>query len=337
MTNPLIIGHRGAPGYRPEHTLASYELALAQGATAVEPDLVPTKDGVLVLRHEHDITTTTDVSAHPEFADRRRMAPVGGKLVEGWFTEDFTWEELSGLRCRERIPELRPGNTRWDDALPLLRFTDLLSLVDAHNRARGIPVTVVAEIKDDTYARGIGFDVPALAVREAGGFPEVPIVWESFEKGALRRVRETGHPGALVYLLERDGVAPDEAREEEPLTYPAEVDAEHIAAIGAEFDGISPDVKMLMRRGKSRFGTSKGLAERAHAAGLRVFTWTLRPESAFLARSLRAETRVEYGQWEPWYQAVLDLGIEGIFTDTPDLLLGLLPQGPRVLAPEAVA
>jgi glycerophosphoryl diester phosphodiesterase len=332
---PLIIGHRGAPAYRPEHTLASYELALSQGAAAVEPDLVSTKDGVLVLRHEHDISATTDVAAHPEFAARRRLGPVAGALVEGWFTEDFTWDELATLRARERIPALRPANAAYDDQLGLLRFEDLLSLVAAHNRRAPASVVVVAEIKDDAYFRTLGIDIPALAVDALAGFPDVSVVWESFEKQALLRVRAAGHPGQLVYLVEREGVPADEAGRDDALTYPEEVDDAHIHDLTERyaFDGISPDVRMLLRRGKSRFGTSKGLVERAHGQGLDVFTWTLRPESSFLPRRFRQENPARVGRWQPWYQAVLDLGIEGIFTDSPDLLAGLVRDSAGVGRP----
>jgi glycerophosphoryl diester phosphodiesterase len=127
---PLLIGHRGAPGYRPEHTASSYRLAFAMGVDAVEPDVVATADGVLVLRHENEISGTTDVADRPEFADRRTTKRVDGARLTGWFTEDFTWAELTTLRCRERIPALRPGSAEHNDTEPILRLSDLLDLVE---------------------------------------------------------------------------------------------------------------------------------------------------------------------------------------------------------------
>src|SRR3954452_14409248 len=158
-TAPMIIGHRGAPGYRPEHTRGSYELALQLGADALEPDIVATKDGVLVLRHENEISGTTDVADHPEFADRRTTKEVDGVAATGWFTEDFTWDELSTLRARERIPALRQASSTFDGHYPLLRLRDLLEVVERSGGAgRDRPARdgagsggLVAELKHATY------------------------------------------------------------------------------------------------------------------------------------------------------------------------------------------
>src|SRR4051794_32970937 len=128
-TRPLVIGHRGAPGYRPEHSRSSYDLALAMRVDAVEPDVVVSRDGVLVVRHENEIGSTTDVSARREFADRRTAKVVDGAELTGWFTEDFTWEELASLRCRERLPKIRPRSASFDDQQPVLRLRDVLDLV----------------------------------------------------------------------------------------------------------------------------------------------------------------------------------------------------------------
>ena len=129
--SPLVIGHRGAPGYRPEHSRSSYDLALEMGVDAVEPDIVVSKDGVLVVRHENEISATTDVADRPEFADRRTTKTVDGAAMTGWFTEDFTWDELATLRCRERLPKIRPASASFDDQQPVLRLTDVLDIVRA--------------------------------------------------------------------------------------------------------------------------------------------------------------------------------------------------------------
>jgi glycerophosphoryl diester phosphodiesterase len=153
---PLVIGHRGAPGYRPEHTRSSYELAVALGADAVEPDIVITKDGVLVVRHENEISGTTDVAQHPEFAERHTTKRIDGVTLTGWFTEDFTWAELATLRARERLPELRQHSSSFDGAEPMLRLSELLELVEEAADRTARPLRLVAEIKHPTYFASIG-------------------------------------------------------------------------------------------------------------------------------------------------------------------------------------
>src|SRR5690606_26512957 len=206
---PVIIGHRGAPGYRPEHTRSSYELAIEQGADAVEPDVVATRDGVLVVRHENEISGTTDVADRPEFAHLRTVKEFAGHTVEGWFTEDFTWAELQTLRSRERIPDLRPDSAAFDGAERILSLPDVLDV------ARAGGVGVVIEIKHAPYFASIGIDLAELVardVRAAGwqgeGAPGALIV-ESFEEQALRGVRERGIDARYVYLVERKGTAVD--------------------------------------------------------------------------------------------------------------------------------
>src|SRR5690606_19309606 len=160
--SPLIIGHRGAPGYRPEHSRSSYELAFAMGVDAVEPDVVATKDGVLVIRHENEISGTTDVAAHAEFADRRTTKRIDGQTLTGWFTEDFTWAELATLRTRDRLPKLRASSASFDGAQPILTLTDLLQMVREASFEHGREIGVVLEIKHATYFSSIGLDLVPL-------------------------------------------------------------------------------------------------------------------------------------------------------------------------------
>src|SRR6478752_6027662 len=182
---PLVIGHRGAPGYRPEHSPSSYALAFAMGVDAVEPDVVVSRDGVLVVRHENEISGTTDVADRPEFADRRATKTIDGAELTGWFTEDFTWDELATLRCRERLPKLRPSSASFDDEQPVLRLRDVLDLVGAGSLEQGREIGVVLEIKHATYFASIGWDVAALVdaeLREAGwAAGDLPLTIESFE------------------------------------------------------------------------------------------------------------------------------------------------------------
>ena len=208
-TRPLVIGHRGAPGYRPEHSRSSYDLALAMGVDAVEPDIVVSKDGVLVVRHENEISGTTDVADRPEFADRRTTKTIDGAELTGWFTEDFTWHELSTLRCRERLPKLRPSSASFDDEQPVLRLRDVLDLVRAASLEQGRELGVVLEIKHATYFAGIGWDFAELIEAELldAGWArgELPLTIEAFESTVLRRLRERGIRGTYVYLLEAAG------------------------------------------------------------------------------------------------------------------------------------
>ncbi len=200
---PLVIGHRGAPGYLPEHSRSSYLRAIAEGVDAVEPDVVPSKDGVLVVRHENEISGTTDVSTRPAFAGRRTSKVVDGEHLTGWFVEDFTWEELRTLQCRERIPALRPDSAAHDDTEPVLRLRDVLDL------ARQGGVAVVLEIKHAASFARLGFDLAELVdaeLRAAGWWDaEDALVIESFEPLVLARLRERGIRVPLVQLIEARG------------------------------------------------------------------------------------------------------------------------------------
>jgi len=316
---PLIIGHRGAPGYRPEHTASSYRLAFAMGADAVEPDVVATSDGVLVIRHENEISGTTDVADHPEFADRRTTKRIDGVPLTGWFTEDFTWAELATLRCRERVPALRPGSAGFDDTEPILRLSDLLALVAEASIEHGRELGVVLEIKHATFFAGAGHDLAALVesdLRAAGwAAGEHPLWIESFEQTVLGDLRARGVKADYVYLLEAEGApadlvardgaaAPDYA---EALT-PAGLDA-----LSGDVDGISVDKQILLRR------TGRELVEEAHARGLAVFTWTCRPENAFLDRRFRRGAPAAFGDYRAEWTAISDTGVDGVFVDHPDL------------------
>ena len=314
FARPLVIGHRGAPGYLPEHTRSSYLRALADGVDAIEPDVVPSKDGVLVVRHENEIGATTDVSTRPSFADRRRTAVVDGKHHSGWFTEDFTWEELSGLRCRERIPALRPRNAQHDDTEPMLRLRDVLAL------ARSGGASVVVEVKHAEYFRGLGFDMAALLDEElrATGWrgDAQALVIESFEPLVLARLRERGIPVPLVQLLETEG-APWDLRVRhgaDAATWASMLSPRGLDALRDQVEGISPDKGSILARG------GRALVGSAQERGLRVFTWTCRPENAFLSRRFRrAGGPSAFGAWEGEWGALRDAGVDGVFVDHSDL------------------
>ncbi|MCZ0710260.1 glycerophosphodiester phosphodiesterase family protein [Microbacterium paraoxydans] len=317
--SPLVIGHRGAPGYRPEHTRSSYELALAMGVDAVEPDVVATKDGVLVVRHENEISGTTDVADHPEFADRRTTRRVDGAALTGWFTEDFTWEELSTLRCRERLPKIRSSSASFDGAEPILRLRDVLDLVRAAAAAQGREIGVVLEVKHATHFASIGLDLAPLIAQElrdarwAAG--ELPLIVESFESTVLRQLRAEGVDASFVYLIEAAGQPYDllVAEGATALSYPETVVPENLDRLVGRVDGISVDKKMLLVPGTT-------LVADAHARGLTVFTWTCRPENTFLAAPHRGPGgKSAFGDYEAEWAVIARQGVDGVFVDHPDL------------------
>ncbi len=325
---PLVIGHRGASGYRPEHTASAYRLAAAQGVDAVEPDVVVTRDGVLVVRHENEISGTTDVADHPEFAARRTTKVVDGERLTGWFTEDFTWAELQTLRCRERVPHLRAANAQHDGLEPLLSLRDVLGLVDQESSAREMPIIAVIELKHAHYFSGLGWNLAALLIAEltAAGWADRPqqLIIESFELGVLDRLRAAGVRGSLVFLTETTGVPADERATSGEATHSwawyRSDDGLH--ALQGRVDGISVAKADLLTPGGSGH---TDLVTRAHARGLQVYTWTLRPENAFLDRAHRSSAdTATFGDWRTEWKRVCDSGVDGIFVDHPDLARQLL-------------
>lgn len=318
-SRPLVIGHRGAPGYRPEHTRSSYELALALGVDAVEPDVVFTKDAVAVVRHENEIGGTTDVASHPRFADRRTTKLVDGVPLEGWFTEDFTWDELSTLRCRERLPELRPASAAFDGQEPPLRLSELLDLV------RGAPreVGVVLEIKHATHFAALGYDVAALlhAELDAAGWGrgEAALIVESFEPTVLTQLRSRDVSAEYVFLLEADGRPFDlvAADGDDAPTYRSLAGPAGLDSLVGLVDGISVDKLMLTGPPGAAV---PAVVDDAHDRGLRVFTWTCRPENLFLEPRHRiGADPAAFGDYAAEWREIAATGVDGVFVDHPDL------------------
>lgn len=314
--------------------MAAYRLAIELGADAIEPDIVPTKDGQLVLRHENEIGATTDVASRPEFADRRRTQTVDGEHVTGWFTEDFTWAELDTLRARERLPELRQASSRFDGRYPILRLRDLLALLDAAER----PVRLVAELKHPTHFASIGLPLDELFASEIAGWADRDrLVVESFEQTVLGQVRERGVDAEFVYLLERSGAAADlVARDGSSApSYASQLSDAGLASLAGQVDGISPEVGLLVRAASGITGrdadrwrmldhglAASTLVSRAHDRGLLVYTWTLRAENRFLPAPCRlGGSPAAHGDWLAFFGAVLASGLDGVFADQPDLAL----------------
>lgn len=302
---PIVIGHRGACGLRPEHTLDSYALAIAQGADFIEPDLVATRDGVLVARHENEIGGTTDVARRPEFAARRTTKAIAGVAVAGWFTEDFTLAELKTLRAVERIPDLRPGSAAYDGRFAVPTLQEVIDLARAEGARTGRPIGVYPETKHPAHFRAIGLalEPPLAAALNAAG--ALPAFVQSFDAESLRTLAGlTAAP--RVQLLDRMP-SPDDLR----------AIAGYAAAIGPHKDLIVP------RDAADRLAAPTRLAADAHDAGLLVHAWTFRSENRFLPADLRRGDPADpgyprrHGDAAAEYARFYALGIDGVFSDFP--------------------
>lgn len=320
-----MIGHRGAPGYLPEHTRSSYLLALENGVDAVEPDVVFSRDGVAIIRHENEIGTTTDVADHAEFAARRTTKTVDGAAVTGWFTEDFTWDELSRLRCRERLPQLRPDSARRDGAEPMLRLRDLFDLVADFAEQSGRRPGIVVEIKHATFFESAGFDVAGLVGAEIeavrADLAGLPLWIESFELTILDRLADAGVAGTRIFLLEADGAPYDlvAAEGEHARGYRAWASPAGLDALRGRVAGVSLDKRMILDPAQGADG-GRVLVDAAHERDLVVFTWTARPENAFLARRHRRRGgRSAWGDYRAEWAELAASGVDGVFVDHPDL------------------
>ena len=291
MSNILVIAHRGASGERPEHTIESYRLAIEEGADYIEPDLVMTRDGVLVARHENEIGGTTDVAQHAEFASRRRTQIIDGETMTGWFTDDFTVAEIKTLRARERLPELRPQNCPYDGQFLVPTFDEIMQLANDANRRRGVKIGVYPETKHPAHFAGIGLpqEQAVLDCLQRHGYEAdgSPVYIQSFDPNNLRQLRGmTALP--LLQLLEHT--------------------LGDLGEIAGYADGI---------------GIAKSLASAegvraAHAVNLKVHVWTFRAENEFLPDDLKiGDSAAAHGDLDAEIRRYLDRGIDGFFVDFP--------------------
>jgi len=320
---PLIIGHRGASGYRPEHTLASYQLAIRLGADYIEPDLVSTRDGVLVARHENNIADTTDVADHPEFASRETTKLVDGRLVSGWFTEDFTLAELKTLRTRERLPALRPANTRYDGAYAVPTLDEVLELVACESRKRGQAVGVYAETKHPSYFESIGLSLeePLLQALERHHMnrPQARVCIQSFETSSLRKLSGRTQV-TLVQLLDLFGRPYDLVAEGDSRTYRDLTRLENLRGIATYAHGIGPNKDLVIPRDAAGYlQAPSDVVDDAHAAGLFVHVFTMRDENRFLPADFRVGSDpTAKGDEFAEFTAFFDADVDGLFTDFAD-------------------
>jgi len=319
---PLVIGHRGASGYRPEHTLASYQLAIDMGADYIEPDLVSTSDHVLVARHENNIAETTDVADHPEFAGRMTTKTIDGNPMTGWFTEDFTLAELRTLRAKERLPMLRPANTAFDGLYQVPTFQEVIDL------AKRAGVGIYPETKHPTYFDSIGLSLeePLVATLHANGYRgrNAPVFIQSFEVANLKELnRRTRVP--LVQLLDATGQPYDFVVAGDPRTYADLATPEGLAEIATYADGVGPNKNLIVPRDAAgNLLDPTSFVRDAHRAGLQVHPWTFRKENNFLPADFRQgnpaspEFLRATGDAPAEFRLFFRLGVDGLFSDHPD-------------------
>ncbi|WP_031011881.1 glycerophosphodiester phosphodiesterase [Streptomyces sp. NRRL F-5727] len=324
---PTVIAHRGASGYRPEHTLGSYAHALDLGAHVIEQDLVPTRDGHLVCRHENDITGTTDVADHPEFASRRTTKTVDGVSYTGWFTEDFTLAELKTLRAKERIPGIRQENTLYDGRWTVPTFEEVLRWADEEGRRRGREIWLHVETKHPSYFRSIGLGLEerlAKLLRRHGRHRANSAVFlQSFEPSSIQRLSKLVD-SPLVVLLSGAATRPwDFVEAGDPRTVADLVTPAGLRWIASYAQGIGPTLDLVIPKDATgRLGTPTTLVRDAHAEGLILHPYTQRNENAFLPADFRRGTDpAAYGDAFGALKRYLETGIDGVFSDNPDTAL----------------
>ncbi|SCE84632.1 glycerophosphoryl diester phosphodiesterase [Micromonospora purpureochromogenes] len=320
---PIVIGHRGASGYRPEHTLEAYRLAIRMGADYIEPDLVSTKDGVLVARHENEISGTTDVSTRPEFAGRKATRTIDGVAVTGWFTEDFTLAELKTLRAKERLPQVRVANTSFDGRFEVPTFQEVIDLARTESRQRGRTVGVYPETKHSSYFAAIGLPLeePLVAVLRRNGLTHRndPVFVQSFETANLRKL-DALIDVPLVQLLDAAGRPYDFTAAGDARTYADLATPAGLAWIAGYADGVGLNKNLIVPRdatGKLRAPTT--VVRDAHRERLVVHAWTFRAENQFLPADFRigADPNAR-GDITAEYELFYGLGLDGVFADQPD-------------------
>jgi glycerophosphoryl diester phosphodiesterase len=320
---PIVIAHRGASGYRPEHTLASYELAIRMGADYVEPDLVSTRDGVLVARHENEIGGTTDVARRAEFARRRTTKVVDGQQLTGWFVEDFTLAELKTLRAVERLPKVRPGNTRYDGRFEVPTFAEVLELVAVEGRRRGVTIGVYPETKSPTYFASLGLSLNEALVRTLREHdldrPNAPVFVQSYEVGNLRELA-TMTRVPLVQLLDDRGAPFDLVAAGDGTSYADLATFEGLRGIASYACAVGPEKNLLLPRSPDgSMLAPTDLVPAAHEVGLLVHAYTLRDENRFLPADFRRGGGPDAkGDAFSEYELLLDLGVDGVFSDYAD-------------------
>ncbi|GFE73742.1 glycerophosphodiester phosphodiesterase [Novosphingobium sp. TCA1] len=331
---PLVIAHRGCSALRPEHTLAAYAKAIEQGADFIEPDLVSTKDGVLIARHENNIADTTDVAAHPEFADRRTTKVIDGEKITGWFTEDFTLAEIKTLRAAERLGAMRPESKRYDGQFQLLTLEEIADFAAAESAARGRTIGLIPEIKHSTYFAGIGLPLEQRFLDRVAAshyLATAPVIVQSFEVANLKWLRPRIGAYPRLQLLQltvpMDMRPADVVASGGSLTFSQMLTPAGLADMKAYADWVAPVLQAIIpfgdATGKSGpLGKPTSLVRDAHAAGLLVSAWTVRPENYFLPTDFRGPGGDAARQDKAciaYMRRLIAAGVDSFFTDDPGL------------------
>jgi glycerophosphoryl diester phosphodiesterase len=321
---PLVIGHRGCSGERPEHTALSYERAIEQGADFIEPDLVPTKDGHLVARHENEIGGTTDVAKRPEFAARKTTKTIDGQPVTGWFVEDFTLAEIKTLRARERLPQLRPTSAAFDGQAQILTFDEVVAIAKAGTKRTGRTIGVYPELKHPTFFASIGLPTDDRLVAKLKSndlnSATAPVFVQCFEVGTLKKLRAKT-PARLVFLVDGEGGPADLPN----VKYADLITAQGLKDVAVYADGLGPNWSLVVPNDGQVLLPATDLVKNAHAAGLQVHPWTVRTENYFLPATLRKGDAQSpaflamHGDVTPVFKALYAAGVDGVFSDFPGL------------------
>ena len=331
--HPIVIGHRGASGYRPEHTLASYQLAIDLGADFIEPDLVSTRDGHLVARHENDISGTTDVASHAEFASRKATKVIDGIPITGWFTEDFTLAELKTLRARERLPALRPQNATFDGRFEIPTLEEVIALAQREGRRRHRTIGIYPETKHPTYFQRIGLSLeePLIRTLHATGLADKrdAVFIQSFEVANLQKLRRmTRLP--LIQLIDATGAPFDFVAAGDPRTYADLVTPAGLHDVARYADGIGVNKNLIIPRDATgKLLAPTRLIPDAHAEHLLVHSWTFRAENTFLPLDFQLGDPTNplfpglRGDFPAELKLFYNLGLDGLFSDQSDVAIGV--------------
>lgn len=315
---PIVIAHRGASGSIIEHTLEAYQRGIDYGADFIEPDLVLTKDGVLVARHENEISGTTNVAEKQEFSDRKTTKMIDGREYNGWFTEDFTLAELKTLRAKERLPDVRPANAQYDGQFEIPTFEEILQLLKEHEVKTGERVGVYPETKHPSYFASIDLahKKPMLELLNKYGFDDAddPVFVQSFEVGNLEELSKQTEI-RLVQLVADRGGPPDR----NDLSYADMIAPAGLAEIAKYASGLGPSKSMIIGRDtQGRLEKPSSLVADAHKAGLAVHPWTFRIENVFLPKEFQGGYIGQViGDVKAEIRAYLATGIDGVFSDNP--------------------
>lgn len=309
--SPLVLAHRGASGYRPEHTLESYKLAIEMGADYIEPDLVMTKDKVLMARHENEISGTTDVAA--KFPDRKTTKTVDGESITGWFIEDFTVNEIKTLRAKERL-EFRDQSFNGKFEVPT--FAEVLKLVKSESKSRKRTIGVYPELKHPSYFASVKLPLEKALVKDlkAHGLNKKNshVYIQSFEMGVLTKLKKLT-PLPLIFLIDDPNIVPyDYVLEGKKTTYQELLKSESLKELSKTISGIGPYKRYIVPvNDKQEKLPATTLVADAHAAGLLVHAYTFRSDERYLLKEYKNDPQAEYLEF-------YKLGVDGVFSDFTD-------------------